>query len=501
MAYTINLTNGDILCTIPDGTVNSTSSVLTLIGKNYSGYGTFLNDNWVHILENSSNDTAPTTPLTGQLWWDTAGNLKVYTGSTFKTLSSITSSNSSPSGSVTGNQWWDTSNQQLNIYNGSSWTLIGPAFTSGQGTSGVEVSTIVDDTSVSHTAVSVYSGNVRVAIISNAAAYTPQSAISGPNGTFANVRPGITLSADSTNITGAKYWGTAENADKLGGSYYANAFALLSGTNFTGNITAPNGLFGSNALVVGVTGDVGQITHTLNNKDLALRANIGGTVANAIVVTGSTGLVSIPGALTTVGILTSSGRLLATQGDDASSTTTGALRVTGGIGATGAIYSASYTTTGNVTAANVTVSGNVNATYIIGDAISALYGDLAERFTADVAYLPGTVLALGGSAEVTLEEDDLSEEVFGVVSTQPGYVMNAQAGNDALHPAIAISGRVPVRVIGRVKKGDRLVSAGNGLARAGAKSELTSFNVIGRALEDKNDTAEGIVNAIVKLNS
>jgi hypothetical protein len=219
------------------------------------------------------------------------------------------------------------------------------------------------------------------------------------------------------------------------------------------------------------------------------------------VVTGSTGLVSIAHALTIVGTLKSSGRLLDTQGDDASSTTTGALRVTGGIGATGAIYSASYTTTGNVTAANVTVSGNVNATYLIGDAISALYGDLAERFTADVAYLPGTVLALGGSAEVTLEEDDLSEEVFGVVSTQPGYVMNAQAGNDALHPAIAVSGRVPVRAIGRVKKGDRLVSAGNGLARAGAKSELTSFNVIGRALEDKNDTAEGIVNAIVKLNS
>ncbi len=225
MAYTINLTNGNILCTIPDGTVNSTSSVLTLIGKNYSGYGTFLNDNWVHILENSSDDTEPDVPLTGQLWWDTAGNLKVYTGSTFKTLSSITSNASSPSGSVTGNQWWDTANQQLNIYNGSSFTLIGPAFTSGQGTSGVEVSTIVDDTSVSHTAVSVYSGNVRVAIISNAAAYTPQSAISGPNGTFANVRPGITLSANSTNITGAKYWGTAENADKLGGSYYANAFA------------------------------------------------------------------------------------------------------------------------------------------------------------------------------------------------------------------------------------------------------------------------------------
>jgi hypothetical protein len=147
------------------------------------------------------------------------------------------------------------------------------------------------------------------------------------------------------------------------------------------------------------------------------------------------------------------------------------------------------------------VSGNVNATYFVGNAISALYGDLAERFTADQAYVPGTVLQLGGAAEVTLEDQDLSEQVFGVVSTQPGYIMNARVGSDPLHPAIAVSGRVPVRVIGRVRKGDRLVSAGGGLARAGAKSELTAWNVIGRSLEDKLDLGEGSVLAIVKLNS
>ena len=67
MSYTINLTNGNILATIADGTINSTATSLTLIGKNYAGYGTFLNDNLVHILENSSSSSAPTTPLTGQL--------------------------------------------------------------------------------------------------------------------------------------------------------------------------------------------------------------------------------------------------------------------------------------------------------------------------------------------------------------------------------------------------------------------------------------------------
>jgi hypothetical protein len=79
--------------------------------------------------------------------------------------------------------------------------------------------------------------------------------------------------------------------------------------------------------------------------------------------------------------------------------------------------------------------------------------------------------------------------------------MNGAAGSDDTHPPVAVNGRVPVRVIGPVKKGDRLVSAGNGLARAGAKNELSPFNVIGRSLENKTDDGEGIIEAIVKLNS
>ena len=90
MAYTINLTNGSIFATIADGTINTASS-MTLIGKNYAGYGQFLDDNFIHLLENGANSTPPGAPLTGQLWWDTAnGLLKVYNGTTFKTVSSTT---------------------------------------------------------------------------------------------------------------------------------------------------------------------------------------------------------------------------------------------------------------------------------------------------------------------------------------------------------------------------------------------------------------------------
>jgi len=95
----------------------------------------------------------------------------------------------------------------------------------------------------------------------------------------------------------------------------------------------------------------------------------------------------------------------------------------------------------------------------------------------------------------------LSEDVFGVISTRAAYLMNGAAGSDETHPPVAVNGRVPVRVVGKIRKGDRLVSAGNGLARAGAKNELSPFNVIGRSLQDKLDNGEGTIEAIVKLNS
>ena len=88
MAYTINLTNGTIFAVIADGTIN-TSSSMTLIGKNYAGYGDFLDENFIHLLENGANTTAPGAPLTGQLWFDTnsgVNQLKVYNGTVFKTI-------------------------------------------------------------------------------------------------------------------------------------------------------------------------------------------------------------------------------------------------------------------------------------------------------------------------------------------------------------------------------------------------------------------------------
>ena len=136
---------------------------------------------------------------------------------------------------------------------------------------------------------------------------------------------------------------------------------------------------------------------------------------------------------------------------------------------------------------------------VFATATTALYADVAERFAADTTYEPGTVVELGGSAEITRSVEELSDNVFGVISTRAAFTMNHGAGSDETHPPVAMTGRVPVRVIGVVRKGDRLVSAGNGLARAAQKGEATAFNVIGRALEDRLDSAEGRVEAIVTI--
>ena len=153
------------------------------------------------------------------------------------------------------------------------------------------------------------------------------------------------------------------------------------------------------------------------------------------------------------------------------------------------------TTGANTTAG--TITGNWTLTS--GSRLNATYADLAERFAADESYEPGTVVELGGAKEITKVQYELSEDVFGVISNTAAYLMNAGAGSDTSHPPVAVSGRVEVKVVGKVNKGDRLVSAGEGLARAAKPGEATPFNTIGRALTNKTDDNLGYVEAFVSI--
>jgi hypothetical protein len=482
MAYTITTTAGATLASIADGTVNSTNTSLTLIGKNYAGYGIFLNENYIKLLENFYNSSAPTAPLAGQLWYDsTNALLKVYNGSIWKPISSSASGTSQPSSPVIGDLWYDSANAQLKVWSGSAYITVGPSYTTTSGTSGAVVETILDSGSASHVVVKFYISNTVVAILSKDSTFTPGTSISG----FTTIVPGFNL---SSAISGAYFTGTVSTAATLSGITASQFLRNDQAASSAYAVTVGSLLVGSDLTVATSSGDV-SVRNGTSNKNLDLYINKGGVDTKAIGITGTTGAVAIPGAFSVTGATTLSGAATA-------STT---LAVTGITTVSNKILP-SVTGTIDIGATG-TKFGNVHANYLVGTSVTAQYADLAERFEADNVYSPGTVVELGGAKEITRAVQELSESVFGVISTAAAYLMNSNAGSNTTHPAVAVSGRVPVRVIGTVKKGDRLVSAGNGLARSADRTEITAFNVIGRSLQNKTTQDEGTVEAIVKLNS
>ena len=149
MAYTINNTAGTTLKTLADGTIDTATTDLTLIGKGYAGFGERLNENFVKLLENFSNTSAPANKIKGQLWYDSLNNqINVYTGNKFKPVGSTTNSATAPTNAVLGDMWFDTANTQLYIYTGTAWTLIGPTTVSGSGITQVVSEAIEDNVGV-----------------------------------------------------------------------------------------------------------------------------------------------------------------------------------------------------------------------------------------------------------------------------------------------------------------------------------------------------------------
>lgn len=465
MSYTINLTNGTIFAVVADGTIN-TSSSMTLIGQNYAGYGAFLDTNFIHALENSSNTTPPSAPLTGQLWWDSGNSLlKVYNGSSFKTISSTTAQSTAPSNNVTGDLWYNTSTQQLNVWTGTAWLVVGPGSNTPGGTTGAVPTAIIDNVSVTHYVIELYSAGTIVAMISKDPMFTPGTPIAG----FAAVYPGITLST----VGGAVLTGTATNASALNSLTSSQFMRTDANTSTTGTLSVLNNtglsVGASSDFRASVSGTAVTLSNQTQNGNIGINVNIGGTPTTAIAINGSTGQVTIPSLVPPTNV--NYGNITVNN-------------ILNGLGAG----------LGNI--GNATAGFNT----VFAQSTSAQYADLAERFEIDTPCAPGTVVELGGSAEITQVNDDLSDNVFGVISTQAAYLMNSKAGSDTTHPPVAMTGRVPVRTIGPVHKGDRLVSAGNGLARSALPGEATAFNVIGRALKDKLGSDEGTVEAIVTIN-
>ena len=302
------------------------------------------------------------------------------------------------------------------------------------------------------------------------------------------------------------YLGNATNRYNTIYGVNIDVLSLTSGTgtvfsqlNSSGNVLAQGGVFSSLAVNGAIT-QVGTLTISGGFVNAAGNILSTGAIHNSLTVNGTTtstgfintsanisAAVGVFGAINSTGFINTSANISASQGRFGTIITTGSITPTANAAADLGTSLLRYSTIYGVTVNALSVTAN--------------YADLAERFEADAPMLPGTVVEIGGLKEITAAVQELSEKVFGVISTAAGFLLNGAAGTNVTHPPVAVNGRVPVRVIGQVTKGDRLVSAGNGLARAALRSEMTAFNVIGRALENKTTTGEGTIEAIVKLNS
>lgn len=141
---------------------------------------------------------------------------------------------------------------------------------------------------------------------------------------------------------------------------------------------------------------------------------------------------------------------------------------------------------------------NMQCAVLSGTATAAQYSDLAERYASDAIYEAGTVVSFGGANEVTQSTEMYDSRVAGVVSTNPAHLMNAEAGTNETHPAIALSGRVPVKVMGTVRKGDLMVtSAQTGVAMAA--DERVTGTIIGKAIEAHTGEGIGVIEVLIAM--
>jgi hypothetical protein len=526
MSYTINKTDGTKLVVLKDGTVDITTTDLALFGKSYAGFGERLNENFVKMLENFANTTAPANKIRGQLWYDTLTNqIKVWNGNKFKPVGSSTNASSAPTNANLGDTWFDTNNLQLYVYNGTAWTLIGPTTVAGSGNTSVVSDSIRDNVGVFKSVLKFVTNDIIVAMVS-AEEFIPLTAITG----FATIYKGITL---STSVSQARFKGIATTAQNL---ILADLTTVVPADNFVradvndtmaGTLTIFNdgGMsLGAGAdLTVSVSGgqDVVFQNNTLNG-DIIFKVNDGGVTKTVLTMDGSEGVIKdlVVQNLTVTGTETIFNTTTLAVEDNFIELNLGisgaafmpnytGLKVNRGetstalesdlywvwdetfaddfttiYGNTGGAWTA-FRSQGNINDSAPTLV-DIRANIVHGRATTAQYADLAERYAADMLLEAGDVVILGGSQEVTKSTQELDTRVFGVVSESPAFLMNNDAGNNDSHPMIALKGRVRVKVEGVGKAGDRIVSSSTaGIARVADLAECTAFNVLGRLIQDK----------------
>lgn len=605
MAYQVNKFNGEVLINVADGTIDTTTD-LRLVGKNYAGYGEVQNENFVHLLENFANTTAPPKAITGQIWYDsnsTTKKLKYYDGSKWKVASGAEASATAPTGLSIGDFWWDTNAKQLYAWTGTEFTLVGPEASPDLGSSIISAAVVKGTISTDvgpHTILKVITDDKVVGIFSRTA-FTldnTQNTIED----FSVIKKGFTLAKSISGVSTDDFvmWGTAQNANNLGGVPAANylqvgdnefteevifkdpGFTVGDGNDFRVNvengdevilenrlgnplrfrITVTESLDERDVMVIRSTGifpgssDIYKLGGTLPNSSEVLRwsevnaitvnGNLVGNVTGnttgvhtgnvlatdtTLMINASTKQIGYPGA-NIVGLLTGSCTGSAATATNASqlnsllpfvgvpppgtqsipvrdasgnitanqfigiSDNTDKMRINDAAsdpvwnaGVTSTQYRSAKTTKTAYTIAARDASGNLLANLFDGTSTAAQYADLAEKYLPDADYKVGTVMIVGGEKEITASM--YGERAIGVISENPAFMMNKDLVDGVY---VALKGRVPVRVTGSVKKGDRLVASNGGVAVVGPNNSVDVFAI---ALESNTDTDEKLIEAVI----
>jgi len=520
MAYTIDTYSNSKSWRIEDGTIDQTTD-LKLVGKNYAGYGEIQNENFVFLLENFSGQAEPPRKIRGQLWFDSGNSkLKFYDGTKWRTTGGAEVSSSIPTGLKEGDFWWDSSNEQLYTYNGGDFVLIGPQ-SAGSGQTQIISRSVRDDTGNSRNIITAVVNDETVLTFSSQLFNISTSDIDSQIDGFDTIRPGITLKntinstggvTSGSGASGYRIWGTASNAEKLGGLSASN-YVLTNSPDFTGLAT-----FSEDGIQI-AGGDLSLKVNEQSTK--AIISNENGSQIEFDAKDGFGNLLNpvrifpnavIPGFVP--GTDTNPTPTIANTSlgsEDYRWPSIYALRyeglgqVTTALLTPGATYDPDPTsgtmTNGdalfpsvNTAADTVAIrdgNGDIYARYFQGVATEAFYADLAEKYTTDANYPVGTVMAVATQGEAEARAANRGSIAIGVISAEPAFLMNKGCEGQA----IGLKGRVPVRIKGPVKKGEPVYVDDDGVA----STAINGGCIVGIALVTDENAEEKLVECVLKV--
>lgn len=484
-AYQINRFNKALLTSVEEGTIDRTTD-LKFIGKNYVGYGEVQNENFLFLLENFAGAQQPPRAISGQVWYDSSSNkLKVFDGQKFRTTNGLEVGDTAPTDPQEGNFWWDSANSQLYVYDGSNFILVGPQDTAGAGVTQMKSVAVTDTSDVTHYIIKGIINDAVVFLISNTEfVLSNKDSVTG----FPVVKKGLTLvntGSDGISTNDYVYWGSASNALQLNG-VDSSEYVLSSTPVFTNTTQAAQ--FDEMGLKIGSAGYV----YVEPQNQLVVENPVGGSI-NFKTYNDSTQQVTHTATITSSGINPAvSGS--ADLGSEENKWGTVYANVFEGLSTSSeTITLSAIEYRPSLSAVRNTLplrdsSGDITANEFRGVATSAKYADLAEVYETDEDYPVGTVVAVGGEKEVRLAS--FGNIAIGVISEAPAYLMNSESDGQA----VGLKGRVPVRVIGPVEKGQPVYVHQDGVA-----STMASSSIVGISLENNDSPHEKLVECVLKV--